>query len=182
MAAIAPWFRLRLSSCGPGFESQAHHLCFFQFVLKLYWEKNENKQKEAGIGPFLKGNHNHCITVGVQRNLDYFRILQSRGRLKIKINKRPRLLHSQFIFPSWHRFSDSGGDGLRRRGVGLRLDRLPGRLLLLLLVVDLLQLPLVNVAELVLPFRHFRQNFGATFQRASLPGVRLIWFLRPKND
>ena len=34
---------------------QAHHLCFFQFVvLKLWWEKDENKQKEAGIGPFLK--------------------------------------------------------------------------------------------------------------------------------
>ena len=52
VAAIAPWFRLRLPSCGPGFESQAHHLRFFQFVLKLYQEKNENKQKEAGIGPF----------------------------------------------------------------------------------------------------------------------------------
>ena len=34
-AAIAPWFRLHLPSCGPGFESQAHHLRFFQFVLKL---------------------------------------------------------------------------------------------------------------------------------------------------
>ena len=53
-AAIAPWFRLGLPSCGPGFESQAHHLCFFQFVLlKLYPENNENKQKEAGIGPFF---------------------------------------------------------------------------------------------------------------------------------
>ena len=54
VAAIAPWFCLHLPSCGPGFESQAHHLCFFQFVLKLEQEKNKNKQKEAGIGPFLK--------------------------------------------------------------------------------------------------------------------------------
>ena len=54
MAAIALWFCLRLPSCGPGIESQAHHLCFFQFVLKLKREKNQNKQKEAGIGPFLK--------------------------------------------------------------------------------------------------------------------------------
>ena len=55
MAAIAPWFRLRLPSCSPGFESQAHHLRFFQFVLlKLYRENNKNKQKEAGIGPFFK--------------------------------------------------------------------------------------------------------------------------------
>ena len=55
VAAIAPWFRLRLPSCGPGFESQAHYLCFFQFILlKLYQENNKNKQKEAGIGPYLK--------------------------------------------------------------------------------------------------------------------------------
>ena len=55
VAAIAPWFCLRLPSCSPGFKSQALHLCFFQFVLlKLYRENNENKQKEAGIGPFLK--------------------------------------------------------------------------------------------------------------------------------
>ena len=35
VAAIALWFHLRLPSCGPRFKSQAHHLCFFQFVLKL---------------------------------------------------------------------------------------------------------------------------------------------------
>ena len=58
VVAMAPWFCLRLPSCGPGFESQAHHLCFFQFVLlKLHRENNEIKQKEAGIGPFLK---NRC--------------------------------------------------------------------------------------------------------------------------
>ena len=55
VAAIAPWFRLCLPSCGPGFKSQAHHLHFFQFVLlKLYRGNGKNKQKEAGIGPFLK--------------------------------------------------------------------------------------------------------------------------------
>ena len=58
VAAIAPWFRLRLPSCGPGFESQANHLCFFQFVLlKLYRENDKNKQKEARIGPFF----NSCV-------------------------------------------------------------------------------------------------------------------------
>ena len=51
VAAIAPWFRLRLPFCGPGFESQAHHLCFFQFVLKLWWEKNGNKQKRGRDWP-----------------------------------------------------------------------------------------------------------------------------------
>ena len=35
--AIAPWVHLRLPSCSHGFESEAHHLCLFQFVLfKLY--------------------------------------------------------------------------------------------------------------------------------------------------
>ena len=52
VAAIAPWFRLRLPSCGPGFKSQALHLRFFQ-LLKLYRDNNENKQKESGIGPFF---------------------------------------------------------------------------------------------------------------------------------
>ena len=55
VAAIAPWFHQRLPTCGPRFESQLHHLHFFQFVLlKLYRENNKNKQKEAGIGPFFK--------------------------------------------------------------------------------------------------------------------------------
>ena len=30
-AAIAQWIRLYLPSCHPGFESQAHHLRFYQF-------------------------------------------------------------------------------------------------------------------------------------------------------
>ena len=67
VAAIAPWFRLCLPSCGPGFESLAHHLRFFQFVLlKLSREKNENKQKkEAGIGPFLLKNNNNNNNMGL---------------------------------------------------------------------------------------------------------------------
>ena len=34
-AAVAQWIRSRLPSCRPGFESQAHHLHFFQFEFKL---------------------------------------------------------------------------------------------------------------------------------------------------
>ena len=60
-AAIAQWIRLRLPSCRPGYESQAHHLRFFSIYIvqivnlsfELECEKNENKQKEAGIGPFF---------------------------------------------------------------------------------------------------------------------------------
>ena len=33
LAAIAPQYRLRLPSCDNRFESQAHNLCFFRFVL-----------------------------------------------------------------------------------------------------------------------------------------------------
>ena len=32
-AAVAQWIRWCLPSCRPGFDSQAHHLCFFQFKL-----------------------------------------------------------------------------------------------------------------------------------------------------
>ena len=68
VAAIALWFCLRLPSCSPGFESPAHHLCFFQFVL---WHCNKkgtkinkkrpglaHSKKEAGDGHFyLKSNN-----------------------------------------------------------------------------------------------------------------------------
>ena len=44
-AAIAPWFCLHLPSCSPGFESQAHHLRFFKFVIELCCEKNEKRSQ-----------------------------------------------------------------------------------------------------------------------------------------
>ena len=35
----------------PGFESQAHHLCFYQSIFELFHcGKDKNEQKEAGIG------------------------------------------------------------------------------------------------------------------------------------
>ena len=53
-AAMAQWIRLRLPSCRPGFESQAHHLHFYQFIELCNVEKTKIRQKEAGIGPFKK--------------------------------------------------------------------------------------------------------------------------------
>ena len=51
--AIAQWIRLRLPSCRPGFESiYIVQIVYLSFELEC--EKNENKQKEAWIGPFLK--------------------------------------------------------------------------------------------------------------------------------
>ena len=47
-AAIAQWISLHLPPCCPGFESQARQIRFFI----LHFEKNENKQKEAGFGPY----------------------------------------------------------------------------------------------------------------------------------
>ena len=39
----------------PGSNPKHTIYAFFQFVLlKLYWENDENKQKEAGTGPFKK--------------------------------------------------------------------------------------------------------------------------------
>ena len=58
VAAIVQWFCLCLPSCGSGFQSQANHLRFFQFVLlKLYRENHENKQKRPGLAHFFKKNY-----------------------------------------------------------------------------------------------------------------------------
>ena len=61
---IAPWFRLHLPTCGPGFESQAQHLYFFQLILlKLHlcllleWEKDENKHKKRSRLAHLKNQN-----------------------------------------------------------------------------------------------------------------------------
>ena len=54
-AAIAQWIHLRLPSCHPGFESQAHHLCFYHFIFELCCvEKTKIHQKEARIDPLKK--------------------------------------------------------------------------------------------------------------------------------
>ena len=54
-ATIAPWFCLCLPSCDSWFESQAHHLRFFEFVLlKLEWEEDKNKQKRGWRWPIFK--------------------------------------------------------------------------------------------------------------------------------
>ena len=66
------WYRLRLTSCSRGLESQAHHLHFFLIVLlKLLWEKDKNKQKQAWIGPFLELTQDVLLRHPV-RNEDIF--------------------------------------------------------------------------------------------------------------
>ena len=52
-AAIAQWIRLHLPSCRPGFESQAHYLCFFQFKLK-HVEKSKINRKRGRDWPIKK--------------------------------------------------------------------------------------------------------------------------------
>ena len=55
-AAIAQWIRLCLPSCRPGFESQVHHLRFFQFLkLKLFichsnWNVKRTKINKKRLG------------------------------------------------------------------------------------------------------------------------------------
>ena len=79
-------FRLRLPSRGPGFESQASHRRFLQFIflkLKLYlslilqWEEDENKLKWDRdwpikkflyrVGPFRPCTHNFSLKGSKQR-------------------------------------------------------------------------------------------------------------------
>ena len=51
-ATIAQWIRLRLPFCCPGFESQAHHLHFHQFIELYNVEKtkiNKNRMELAHL-------------------------------------------------------------------------------------------------------------------------------------
>ena len=54
-AAIAQWIHLRLPSCCPWFESQAHHLCFYQIIFELlHVEKTKINKKRPGSTHFLE--------------------------------------------------------------------------------------------------------------------------------
>ena len=54
-AAIAQWIRLRLPSCRPGFESQAHHQCFYQYIFVLcHVEKTKVNKMRPGLAHFFK--------------------------------------------------------------------------------------------------------------------------------
>ena len=48
-AAIAHWICLHLPSCRPGFESQAHHQCFNQFIFEfhIWFGKDKNNHKRG---------------------------------------------------------------------------------------------------------------------------------------
>ena len=57
-AAIAQWIRLRLPSCRPGFESQAHHLRFLQSKFVLYChcvgKRTKINKKRGRVWPIFK--------------------------------------------------------------------------------------------------------------------------------
>ena len=91
MAVIAPWFRLRLPSCGPGYESQAHHLRFFQCVLlKLYWDTNENKQKnQAKVCRWFKLKQSRLIQAYQTTRDQIFVKLKWRNSSKRIVQKIP---------------------------------------------------------------------------------------------
>ena len=65
-AVIAKWIRLHLPSCRPGFESQAYHLRFYQFII-VSFGKDENKQKGVGIGSIFFKKTN--ASVGCQLHI-----------------------------------------------------------------------------------------------------------------
>ena len=54
-AAIAQWIHLQLPFCHPGFESQAHHQRFYQFIFDLCRvEKTKINKKSPGFAHFFK--------------------------------------------------------------------------------------------------------------------------------
>ena len=65
--AIAQWIRLCLPSCGRGFESHAHHLCFYSqklfCICRFIEKKDENKQIEAGLGPYFEKTNERTLTM-----------------------------------------------------------------------------------------------------------------------
>ena len=74
----------RLPSCGPGFESQAHHLRFFNFILLSYcisvcccW-----KEKRTKINKKIPG-----LTHFLQKTWDYLIRLLVPGYLKVSWNR-----------------------------------------------------------------------------------------------
>ena len=54
-AAVAQWTHLCLPSCCPGFESQTHHQCFYQFKFEFklqHVEKTKLTEKRPGLAHF----------------------------------------------------------------------------------------------------------------------------------
>ena len=63
-AAVAQWIHLHIPSCRPGFESQAHHLCLYQYYLELWnFEKTKIDKKRPGLAHFLR-----CFYQNLSRN------------------------------------------------------------------------------------------------------------------
>ena len=95
VAAIAQWIRLRLPSCCPGFESQAHHLCFSIYIVQTVYlsiefecEKNENKQKRGRDWPsFLKKNFHSFFSILIPGR---------RAGTHADVVSDPPVLHSKF--------------------------------------------------------------------------------------
>ena len=63
-AAIAQWICRRLPFGCPGFESQAHHLCFYQFKFKLWdVEKTKLNRNIGGDWPIFKKTFVHIGSI-----------------------------------------------------------------------------------------------------------------------
>ena len=69
-AAKAQWIRLQLPSWCPGFESQAHHLCFHQFIKVCNVENDENNKKRAGLAHLTKTLTILCYLASFWENLN----------------------------------------------------------------------------------------------------------------
>ena len=81
-AAIAPWFSLRRPSCGPGFESQTHHL-FLKKGLDFY-----RHVIQKHFRPFIFYNLAFTFVQDERFNLDVLRNEHFESYLYQNLNKR----------------------------------------------------------------------------------------------
>ena len=71
VAAIAQWIHLHLPFCHPRFKSQAHHLCFYQFILIcVMWKRRKQMKNRPGLAHLKRHFHlQQCdiISMGLGR-------------------------------------------------------------------------------------------------------------------
>ena len=71
--AIGQLISLSLPSCCPRFESKAHHLCFYEFIIESFHvQKTKINKKSAEFSAFLKTIASQLSMIFFRNNLNYY--------------------------------------------------------------------------------------------------------------